>query len=332
MATPKSKPTHNPALAFIKPGWKGNPVNNKNQYMNLDGPSEKTFQELIRWQRSKNPFKPLKRKQASGIPVIMNHEITADQKNGITWLGHTSFVFCLNQQQIITDPVFYGVGPVKRHTKLPCVVKDLKNIAIILLSHSHRDHCDKKSMQELCEWNPDAVILTGLETGSLLRSWKIKNEIIEMGWYQQYQSNTGTKYTYLPAKHWSRRGLKDLNGMLWGSFLTEQEGSSIYYGADSGLGIHFKEIAALFPEIDFALLGIGAYEPEWFMSSSHTSPENALKAFAQLKAKYFIPMHHGSFDLSDEPVFYPLQELEKLIAVKELDFVKNLAIGEKYFF
>jgi L-ascorbate metabolism protein UlaG (beta-lactamase superfamily) len=323
--------TCNPDLSFIKEGWNGNPLNVKNQYLNLDGPSEKTFSELLKWQTERNPLKAFKKKQQTNIQVISDPTFTKDNEAGLTWLGHACFMFTLGGKQFISDPILYNLGPIKRYTALPCNVADLKNIDFILLSHNHRDHCDKRSMLELCTLNPDAVILTGLSIAPLLRSWKIKNTIIEAGWYQQYRVDADVNITYLPSKHWNRRGLSDMNKMLWGSFMIEDSKHKIYFGADSGLGIHFEEIGNFFTGIDFAILGIGAYQPEWFMAASHTSPAGALTAFQQLKAKHFIPMHHGTFDLSDEPVFYPLQQLQEIITAENITGVLQLPIGKKHF-
>jgi L-ascorbate metabolism protein UlaG (beta-lactamase superfamily) len=99
--------------------------------------------------------------------------------------------------------------------------------------------------------------------------------------------------------------------MLWGSFMIHFDDKSIYFGADSGQGSHFKEIGNLF-DIDLTFLGIGAYEPIWFMHPSHTSPNDVLKVKEELNANYLIPMHYGTFDLSDEPIYNPKAELEKL--------------------
>jgi len=322
-------PTYNPSLSFIKENWSGNLLNEKQQYINLDGPAEKSFAELLKWQTERNPLKPAKKKQQTIIDVVSNHHITGNREDGIVWLGHASFLFTLSGKHFITDPVLYNVGPVKRFTPLPCEAASLKHIDYILLSHNHRDHCDQKSMQQLCAQNPTAVVLTGLNIAPLLRSWKITNPIIEAGWYQPYNIEADVTITYLPAKHWNRRGLADMNNMLWGSFMLEGNKKKIYFGADSGLGIHFEEIAQLFPGIDIALLGIGAYKPEWFMASAHTSPADALVATEQLKAKQFIPMHHGTFDLSDEPIFYPKQQLLSLQEQKGISNVEHLSIGYK---
>ncbi len=325
----KQLPAHNPNLPFIKTDWNGNLLNAKQQYINLDGPSERGFAELFKWQTEINPLKQLKKQQKTNVDVVANQHIVHNREDGIVWLGHASFLFTLSGKHFITDPVLYNVGPVKRLTALPCDVAVLKNIDYILLSHNHRDHADKKSMQHLCAQNPSAIILTGLSIEPLLRSWKISNPIVEAGWYQRYLLETDVQVTYLPAKHWNRRGLNDMNNMLWGSFMLEGNNKKIYFGADSGLGIHFAEIAQLFPNIDIALLGIGAYKPEWFMHTAHTSPADALVAFEQLQAKQLIPMHHGTFDLSDEPVFYPKQELLLLQEKFGVAAVQHLSIGNK---
>lgn len=322
-------PTYNSSLPFIKENWNGNLLNKKQQYINLDGPSERSFAELFKWQTEKNPFKPLKKNQQTNVDVSINQHITGNREDGIVWLGHASFLFTLSGKHFIVDPVLYTVGPLKRFTPLPCDVAALKQIDYILLSHNHRDHADKRSMMELCALNPSAIILTGLNIAPLLRSWRITNPIIEAGWYQQYQLETDVQVSYLPAKHWNRRGLHDMNDMLWGSFMLQSSTQTIYFGADSGLGIHYAEIAQLFPNIDVAVLGIGAYKPEWFMNTAHTSPADALVAFQQLQAKQLIPMHHGTFDLSDEPVFYPKQELILLQEQHNITSVQHLTIGNK---
>jgi L-ascorbate metabolism protein UlaG (beta-lactamase superfamily) len=325
----KNRPTHNPALPFVKQNWTGNVIDKRNQYINLDGASERTLKEVYKWQRQKNELKPLKRNQQAGVDVVKTNDFIKGRSNAITWLGHASFFITLDGKQIVTDPVFDKVGPLKRYTALPCAVKDFTGVDYILLSHNHRDHCDKKSMQQLCRQNPNAIILTGLEIGKLLQSWKIANTIIEAGWYQSYEQEMAI--TYLPARHWSRRGLNDMNQMLWGSFMIEGKDTTIYFGADSGLGTHFEEIPKLYKKIDYAILGIGAYKPEWFMGTSHTSPADALVAFKQLDAAYFIPMHHGTFDLSDEPVFYPKQQLQLLAEEQMLQLkVLHLTIGDRY--
>ena len=321
--------THNKELAFIKSDWNGNRKDSKDRYKNLDGHSSRGFKDVFKWKfLQKNKYKKQREGQQTNVDVLHNTEFLTKSIDSITWLGHATFVLCVGGVKMITDPILYDIWPLKRFTDLPCDVADLVGFDIILLSHSHRDHADEKSMKMITSLNPQAVICTGLEIGDLLRGWGIENKIIEAGWYQSFPYfDNKIDITYLPAKHWNRRFLNDLNEMLWGSFMISCGGKNIYFGADSGLGVHFEEIGNLY-DIDIAILGIGAYEPIWFMKLSHTSPSDALRAKEALKATTMIPMHYGTFDLSDEPIFNPKNVLESLSAHR--DDVAILDIGEMY--
>lgn len=55
-------------------------------------------------------------------------------------------------------------------------------------------------------------------------------------------------------------------------------GISLYYSGDTGYSSHFREIPDLFGAPDYALLGIGAYKPRWFMRPNHISPYESLTA------------------------------------------------------
>ncbi|MGK0317278.1 MAG: L-ascorbate metabolism protein UlaG (beta-lactamase superfamily) [Saprospiraceae bacterium] len=316
-------------MQFVKEGWMGNPINADDQYMNLDGLSARGFKDVFNWKViQKNKYADQRINQQTNVTVHKNSDFLNRTTDGITWLGHATFVFCIGGLKIITDPILFDIWPLQRFTELPCAVDQLTDFDIILLSHNHRDHADKASMKKITELNPDAVIYTGLGISNLLRGWNIKNEIVEAGWYQSFPKvDNEIEITYLPAKHWSRRYLHDLNRMLWGSFMLTHNGKNIYFGADSGLGVHFEEIGNMY-EIDIAILGIGAYEPIWFMNLSHTSPAGAMEAKEQLKAKIMIPMHYGTFDLSDEPIFNPKDLLTVLS--KDRNDIAILDIGKKF--
>ncbi|HYO54455.1 MBL fold metallo-hydrolase [Archangium sp.] len=72
----------------------------------------------------------------------------------------------------------------------------------------------------------------------------------------------------------------------------------------------FQEIGQRFPELDAAMLPIGAYDPEWFMSKQHMNPEEAVRAYEALGAQRFLAMHWGTFKFTDEPLDKPPQRLE----------------------
>jgi L-ascorbate metabolism protein UlaG (beta-lactamase superfamily) len=309
-------PVYNKKLPILKSGWEGNPLDKNGKYVNLDGPSYRGFRSMLQWQASKNPYAEIKKNQASNVIVHKDSSFIQDNHPGFTWIGHATFLFQIGPYKLITDPVLGDIWPLKRFTDFPCDINDFTNLDYILLSHNHRDHCDKKSLKNLCALNPEAIILSGLDIAPLLKGWGIKNNIQEAGWYQHYLTKEDLIIHFLPAKHWNRRYLHDLNTMLWGSFMINFGGLHIYFGADSGMGSHYQEIKKLYPKIDYAFLGIGAYEPVWFMKGSHTSPIDVVKLKHEMKIGKVVPMHYGTFDLSNEPIFNPKNILSKLVKEK----------------
>ncbi|MCR2806121.1 MBL fold metallo-hydrolase [Paenibacillus soyae] len=94
---------------------------------------------------------------------------------------------------------------------------------------------------------------------------------------------------------------------------------TVYFAGDSGYFRGFREIGSRF-RIDVALMPIGAYEPEWFMGPQHVTPEEALQAFEDIRAGWFVPMHYGAFKLADDT---PREALDRLEAGR-----MNKGIGE----
>jgi len=116
---------------------------------------------------------------------------------------------------------------------------------------------------------------------------------------------------------------------LWGGFVIQNADKTIYFSGDSGFGSHYAELADVFPKIDYFIIGIGAYQPIWFMKANHNSPHEAFQGFVNSKADFLIPMHFGRFDLSDEPPSEPLRLLKEKAAEANLsDKIKNLQINE----
>lgn len=303
---------YNPELVFVHPpeGWTGNRVNSDNQFVNIDTVKMPTFRDVLRWKMNKNPQEQEKKTDTFAIQVVEDTTFLHSSEDVFVWLGHSTFYIRVNGISLITDPIFYDMPLVKRHHKLAFDPKLITGLNFILVSHNHRDHCDKKSLKLLAEKNPNAVVLTGLEMNKLLEKW-IPNKIQVAGWYQKYQTPEIIKIVFLPAQHWSKRGLTDTNKRLWGSYSIQINNKKFYFGGDTGWGNHFSHIGKHFGPFDLAFLPIGAYSPRWFMKSSHIDPSQAVNGFNLLNSKKLVPMHYGSYDLSDEPMGEPLQLLKQ---------------------
>ena len=100
-------------------------------------------------------------------------------------------------------------------------------------------------------------------------------------------------------------------GSKWGSFLIKgASGFNIFVAGDAAYFNRYKELGNEF-SIDLAIFNLGAYEPRWFMATSHMNPEETVRAFLDLKARHLLVVHWGSFRLGDEPVHFPPLQIKR---------------------
>lgn len=245
----------------------------------------------------------------------------------VTFINHSTLLIQTPYGNIITDPVFAEkvgpfnlIGPKRVHA--PGIkINDLPKIDYVLVSHDHYDHLDLDSLKRI--YKKDKPQIYG---GLGLSVYDQNLHIKEMDWWHIETINPDLKIHFVPAKHWSGRyGFFGNNKTLWGGFLIEIKGKMIYFAGDTAFTKHFLEIASRYPgKIILSFLPIGAYEPRWFMESSHTNPEEAVKAHLLLGSKKSIAIHHGTFRLSNEGYKQPITDLKKAIdkyALPENEFV-----------
>ena len=321
---------NNPDLPTIKKDYPGNPYSNGQfigPYATVKHGGESLW-NYVSWKL--NPNRPRGTVETrSDTPVDLYNPLTHRDQPHIVWLGHATVLIHLQDTTILVDPIlnsprlFHG----KRLGDLPVTPGELA-VDLILATHAHRDHLDKETVANLKPQPMQAFV--PLKMGHLLRSWRDDIDVIEGGWYQSLTTENGLEITLLPAMHWSRRSMFDTNASLWGGFLISDGDTRIFVAGDTGYGNHFKEISNLFADIDFALLPIGSYEPAHIHQNSHMTPEQAIAAYQDLNAATMIPIHYGTYDLSDEPVDEPLARLQaemkrQLIASESISI---LNIGE----
>src|SRR5687767_1700322 len=321
----------NSELPTIKSGWPGTPVDQKDRFINDEFPFLPSTVDLIKWKAGGNKFEQEKTNDTARLEVKDPREFLLSNRDGILWLGHASFYIRLNGVGILTDPVFGDPTFLRRFVPVSSQLEHLARVDYVLLSHDHRDHMDESTLRAIAKKFPNAKFLAGLRSDDVLNEWKTStNPVQTAGWFQEFESSAdAVRIYFLPVRHWSRRGLFDTNWRLWGGYVIQSDKATIYFGGDSGYGRHYTEVGELFPNIDYFLIGIGAYEPRWFMEPNHNDPSDAVKAFIDSGARHLIPMHYGTFDLSDEPPSQPLQQLmEEASKHGIVDRVRPLAINE----
>lgn len=236
--------------------------------------------------------------------------LVSPRELGITFIGHSSFLVQIGGRILLIDPVFAERLIALRRLRRPGVrIKDLPGIDVVLLSHAHMDHLNRPSLRRIVAHNfkvaghaPVAVVPWGVE--DLVTDLGF-SRVVTLEWWQTKLIES-LEVTMTPCKHWGARLFKDTH-RGFGGYVIKGGGHSLYHSGDTAYFDGFSRIGQrLKPEV--ALLPIGAYRPDSYRGV-HTCPEEALQAFLDVGAQRMIPMHYGTFRLSQEPMEEPVQRL-----------------------
>lgn len=281
---------------------------------------------ILKWQWSKFPH--TQKPEPSKLPLIFQEDLPSGEY--ALWLGHATLWLKLGETTIAIDPVLGNLPLYRRYSPLP-LPKEKLFADVILITHSHYDHYDHPSIRYLLQQNPQTIIVAPAGFWRYLKGSIDRERCFEMEWWESVMIG-GLFITFVPSLHWSNRIYLDRNKTLWGGYVIQNNDHTLYHSGDTAYGEHFKEIGERFT-IDEAFLPIGAYRPEAIMKLVHTSPPEALQAAHDLGVKTLIPIHYGTFKLSDESVDEPIEWFEKLTTTHPNPFYSpTLRIGEIYRF
>ena len=273
------------------------------------------------------------RKRPLAHEWVTNYSQNIPSLPTITWIGHSTFLIQIDGITILTDPIFGDASFLFKRIFPPGIALDTVIPDYILLSHNHRDHMDATSLLQLRHHNPHILVPAGDKKWFVHRNFE---RVEEKTWWQSTTINhnkSDLTFTFLPAHHWSQRSLFDRNKSLWGSWMIQYKGFTIYFAGDTAYSSHFTAIKREFPFIDVALMPIGPCEPRNSMAYSHMNAEQAGQAFIDLGAKNFIPMHWGTFYFGIDNFSQPLDRLfawwqqQPQLDMKQLQILK---IGQQW--
>jgi L-ascorbate metabolism protein UlaG (beta-lactamase superfamily) len=283
------------------------------------------------------------------------------EATAITFIGHSSFLIQTGGRALLVDPVFATrLIVLRRQRRAGLQVADLPPIDAVLLTHAHMDHLNRPSLRAVTREMrrrglaaPLVIVPNGVEDlvrdlgfarVESLECWQ-STELVGMarrsaqkhepipiqqdaGRVERVATET-IRITATPARHWGARMFKDTHRGFGGYVIEPANGPVIYHSGDSAYFGGFAEIGRrLRPEI--ALLPIGAYFPDSYRAV-HTSPEEALQAFLDLRADVMIPMHYGTFRLGREPMDEPLPRLLRAAVRAGISHsISALAEGESW--
>lgn len=240
----------------------------------------------------------------------------------ITWIGHASFLVQTPEHSILIDPNWAKWLKVIKRIRQPGIeIHDLPAIDLVLVTHAHFDHLDRKTLRAVAS---DQAIVVPEHVGGLVHGLGF-NQVQELKQWERFEFGD-LRVTLTPARHWGARVLHDSH-RGFGGFHIEYAGRSVFHCGDSAWFEGFTEIGERLP-VEIALLPIGAYEAPT-KRDVHMNPEEAIDAFLQLKARTLVPMHYGTFRLSYEPLHEPPERLIRHGAAKQvLDSIRILKEGE----
>lgn len=251
----------------------------------------------------------------------------------VTWLGHATSLVELDGRRFLLDPVwgerispFSFAGPKRFHP--PCLrVDELPRLDAVVISHDHYDHLDHGTIMALAATSVPFVVPLGV--GSHLEHWGIAPaRITELDWWESHRVGDIT-VTAAPSRHFSGRLLTggDLFHSLWGGMALRGPSHAVYFSGDTALFPGMAEIGERLGPFDVVMVEAGSYCAHW--RDVHVGPEQAVVASQLLRAKVFLPVHWGTFDMAFHGWTDPIERVLRAAQACDVD-VATPRIGQSF--
>jgi len=264
------------------------------------------------------------------VQALTRAQLLAAPDRSLFRLGHSTVLLKLRGDFWITDPVFaeraspfQWMGPKRFHAP-PIALEDLPPLKGVILSHNHYDHLDRATVLALAATT--AHFLTPLGVGDTLIDWGVPaHKVQQLDWWQSTQVD-GLRFVATPAQHFSGRGLGDSNATLWASWVMIDDDLRVFFSGDSGYFDGFRTIGERLGPFDVTLIETGAYDRQW--PHVHMQPEQSLQAHLDVRGRWMMPIHNGTFDLAMHPWFEPFDRISALAAERGVSLATPV-IGER---
>ena len=200
----------------------------------------------------------------------------------VRYVGHATVLLDLPGVRVLTDPFLRDrLGPLRRHGPTPSPA-DLGPIDVVLISHAHPDHFDRRSL-EAVDGDPLVIVPRGL--GAAVRRAGLQAREVVVG--ESVGIVPGISVLPVRARHWRWPGAWRAASI---GYVIEGPGrSGIYFAGDTA---RYREMVELAERVQVALLPVGSWGPH--LSPGHLGPRSAAEAARDLRARYAIPIHWGT--------------------------------------
>lgn len=254
------------------------------------------------------------------------------------WIGHATVLLRLGGKWILTDPVLfdaYGInvlgvtlGP-RRYTPPALSIDEIPRPDLILISHAHLDHMDRRTLEALSERYPQQIdVITAMNTKDVIDdlSWRSINE---MDWGDRVNYD-GIEISALQVQHngWRMPGEacrangQRKTGRSYNGYYLASSHAGIVFGGDTAYTKQFNEVRR---DVDLAIMPIGAYRD---CHAVHCTPEEAYAMSTMMKARRLLPIHHGTFNQHCEPAHEPIQRLLSTVSKERRATLAGIRTGQ----
>ncbi len=246
-------------------------------------------------------------------------------------LGHSTILLKLNGEFWLTDPVFseraspvQWAGPKRFHAP-PIDIDALPPIKGVILSHDHFVHLDRGAIMRLA--SKVEVFIAPPGVGDRLMDWGVAPaRVRQLDWWGETTLGD-VRLVAVPAQHFSGRSLFDGDRTLWASWVILTGKRRLFFSGDTGYHADFKTIGGRFGPFDMTMLETGAYNEQW--ADVHMQPEQTLQAHLDLRGRWLLPVHNGTFDLALHPWDEPFQRIQALAQTADVRLATPM-MGERF--
>lgn len=201
----------------------------------------------------------------------------------LTYVGHATLLIAMDGLRVLTDPLLrQRVVHLRRRAAVP--VPAVGSVDVVLISHSHHDHLDRRSLARL----PGGTrVVAPRKLAGLLRRI---GDLDVVGVDQGDEVRVGpVRISATHAEHDGTRRPLGRNAGALGYLL--QGTSTVFFAGDTEL---FEGMATVGRAgIDLALLPIWGWGST--LGAGHMDPRSAAEALRLLRPGVAVPIHWGTF-------------------------------------
>ncbi|MEB3102459.1 MBL fold metallo-hydrolase [Ferviditalea candida] len=249
----------------------------------------------------------------------VNETAVAENQAAIWFLGSASFVLKLNGKIIYLDPYFSNWceeisqgGPVVFKRLHPPVLQpeSVTNADIILVSHDHEDHLDKKSFPSMMLSSPHAQAVLPHRCKRIAESWGVRSDAMHALDDGETIEFDGVQIEAVKSAHTSFEQAD--GGQRFLGYLIRGNGITIYFAGDSVVYDGMAE-RLLEAKVDIALLPIVGRD--YFRTKlgivGNMDYREAAELSVAIRAPMLIPYHYDAFTCHNENPGYLIDYLAR---------------------